>query len=173
MVRPATSFKYKIILLTIFAMAMAYLEAIVVVYIRTIAPPEIFKKVLEFATAGERYRALVEMVRETKVLGGWSINWTEQTREAATIVMLFTVSALAGRRNLERLSFFLWIFGIWDIFYYIWLKVLIGWPESFLDWDVLFLIPVPWVAPVFVPLLASALLLTLAIVIFRRLQKGC
>ena len=39
------------------------------------------------------------------------------------------------------------MFGVWDLFYYLWLKVLIGWPRTWLEWDVLFLIPAVWLGP--------------------------
>ena len=60
--------------------------------------------------------------------------------------MLATVGSAAGRTAVGKFAFFLFLFGVWDIFYYIWLKVFLHWPASLLTWDVLFLIPVPWVA---------------------------
>ena len=46
-------------------------------------------------------------------------------------------------------------FGVWDIFYYVFLRLLIGWPESLATWDLLFLVPVPWIGPVIAPVLVS------------------
>ena len=79
----------------------------------------------------------------------------EVAREAATLVMLIAVAAVARRNAWEGLLYFALAFGLWDIFYYVWLWVFIGWPPSLFTWDVLFLIPVPWLAPVLAPLIVS------------------
>jgi hypothetical protein len=83
---------------------------------------------------------------------------TEIPRETATLVMLATVSWLAGRNGRTRFAYFLVAFGIWDIFYYVFLVPLTGWPRSVLDWDILFLIPLPWWGPVLAPLSIAALM---------------
>ncbi|MGD2080540.1 MAG: hypothetical protein PVJ36_05370, partial [Nitrospirota bacterium] len=62
----------------------------------------------------------------------------------------------------------LWCFALWDIFYYVFLRVWLGWPRTMMDMDVLFLIPGPWVAPVLLPVAASACMATLALVLFAR-----
>src|SRR5438552_17420475 len=79
----------------------------------------------------------------------------EVIREAATLVMLGAVGVLAGRNRGERFALFLYAFGIWDLVYYAFLKLAIGWPESFLTWDILFLLPVPCVGPVITPCLIA------------------
>ena len=63
-------------------------------------------------------------------------------------------------------------FGIWDVFYYIWLWVFLRWPPSLLTWDVLFLIPVPWVGPVLAPLLVSVALVVGSLLILRLKMQG-
>ncbi len=78
-------------------------------------------------------------------------------REAATIVMLGAIAVLAARGFRERIVAFLWTFAFWDLAYYLWLCVLIGWPNSLINPDLLFLIPVPWIAQVWFPLLVSSL----------------
>jgi hypothetical protein len=83
----------------------------------------------------------------------------ELVREFATLVMLFTVGMLAGRTTRMRWGYSLVAFGIWDIFYYIFLKVICGWPQSLLDWDILFLLPLPWWGPVLAPMLIAALMI--------------
>jgi hypothetical protein len=93
----------------------------------------------------------------------------ECSREAATIVMLCTISWLFAQGIYERIAAFLWIFAFWDFFYYVWLRVAIGWPASLCDTDILFLIPRPWVAQVWFPLLISSL--TAAAVWFRCRKK--
>jgi hypothetical protein len=80
-------------------------------------------------------------------------------REAATLVMLAAVGWAAGRRWADRVGHSLVAFGVWDIFYYVWLAVLVGWPQSLFDWDLLFLIPLPWWGPVLSPVLISLLLI--------------
>ena len=79
----------------------------------------------------------------------------EIVREFTTLVMLISVGVLAGSRPMGRFGSFIIAFGVWDIFYYFFLSIFHGWPRSFLDWDLLFLIPVPWMAPVLAPVLVS------------------
>lgn len=83
----------------------------------------------------------------------------ELVREFATMVMLFTVGVLAGKTWRTRLGYSAIAFGVWDIFYYIFLKVICGWPHSLLDWDVLFLLPLPWWGPVLAPMLIALLMI--------------
>ena len=79
----------------------------------------------------------------------------EIVREFTTLIMLISVGVLAGSRPMGRFGSFIIAFGVWDIFYYVFLSIFQGWPRSFLDWDLLFLIPVPWMAPVLAPVLVS------------------
>lgn len=78
-------------------------------------------------------------------------------REAATMIMLGGIAMLAGERTRERVCAFLWTFALWDFSYYVWLRLAIGWPSSLIDFDLLFLIPAPWVAQVWFPMLVSGL----------------
>lgn len=138
--------------ITIFGIAMGFLEATVVVYLREIIYPEGFSfplKVIPF----ELY--LIEL-----------------GRESATIIMLIVIGIIAGRTLTEKFCYFIYTFGIWDIFYYIWLKVTLNWPSSFFTDDLLFLIPVPWVGPVIAPLIVSATMITFALVIIYLQKKG-
>ncbi len=121
----------KLLWLVIFGMAMAYVESAVVVYLRTIYHPEGFTFPLK-------------MITDSKII-------VEVFREVATIIMLLTVAHLAGKNIQERFACLMLTFGVWDIFYYVWLKVLLDWPASVFDWDVLFLIPLPWIGPVIAP----------------------
>jgi hypothetical protein len=93
-------------------------------------------------------------------------------REAATLVMLLGVSVLAGADRWERFLAFCLSFGVWDIFYYAWLWLFIRWPPSLLTWDVLFLIPVPWIGPVLAPLLVSVALVGGALLLLRLKVQG-
>jgi len=96
-----------------------------------------------------------------------SLMTVEVLREAATIVMLVSVALLATSRTRERCAVFLWAFALWDISYYVGLWATIRWPTSLIDFDVLFLIPVPWIAQVWFPLLVSVLTL-IAVGLSRR-----
>ncbi|MEW6599524.1 MAG: hypothetical protein AB1499_00995 [Nitrospirota bacterium] len=142
----------KILWLTIFAIAMAYVESAVVVYLRAIFHPEGFTFPLQ---PFNDYKITVEVFREI-----------------ATIVMLATVAHIAGKNFHERFAFLMLIFGVWDIFYYVWLKVLIDWPASLFDWDVLFLIPLPWIGPVIAPVSIAVLMIISGILIARLSDKG-
>jgi hypothetical protein len=120
-----------------YALAMAFVESAVVVYLRALGH------------AGPSLASTLPILPHPIVL-------IEVAREAATIVMLVAVAALAGRTGWERSLMFLLMFAVWDIAYYGWLWTLIRWPPSLFTWDVLFLIPVPWMGPVLAPLLVSA-----------------
>ena len=81
----------------------------------------------------------------------------ELAREFATVVMMLVVALLAARGFVQRFAAFVYVFGLWDVFYYIWLKVYLGWPAQWLDWDILFLIPWPWFGPWLAPALIALL----------------
>ncbi|HJN16773.1 MAG TPA: hypothetical protein QGH10_14810 [Armatimonadota bacterium] len=108
-----------------------------------------------------------EMLAE---LPGWLIV-TEQTREMATILMLLAVAALVGRNPLEKIATFLFAFGVWDIVYYIALRVMIGWPESLATMDCLFLIPKAWFAPVWIPMCAALVMVAIGAVMMASIEK--
>jgi hypothetical protein len=130
----------KLILLAVFGIAMAHLEGVVVVYLR---------KALGMPESESNKESLDKFpVRYLHI---------EMTREAATIVMLVIIAFLAGDGWVERGVFFLWTFAFWDLFYYGSLYLLIKWPPSIRTIDVLFLIPKPWIAPVWFPVAVSSL----------------
>ena len=115
-----------------FAIAMAWVESASVLYIRT----------------------LVDRIEphqpEPLPLYG-SLGNVELWREAATLVMLATLGMLAGRTWRQRAGYAAIAFGTWDIFYYVFLRIMSGWPRTLLDWDILFLLPLPWWGPVLAP----------------------
>ena len=123
-----------------FAAAMAWVESAVVFYLRTMM------------NRIEPYQP-----DPLPVMGGLAP--VELTREFATLVMLAAIGFLAGRRWQARLGYAAVAFGVWDIGYYVFLKQMCGWPHSMLDWDVLFLLPLPWWGPVLAPVLISLLLI--------------
>jgi hypothetical protein len=97
-----------------------------------------------------------------------SLLTVEVLREGTTIVMLVSIALLAASRVRERCALFLWTFAVWDVSYYAGLWATIRWPTSLDDLDLLFLIPVPWIAQVWFPLLVSVL--TLVVVVLSRRQ---
>ncbi len=125
----------KLLWVALFGISMGYFEAAVVVYLRELFYPEGFVFPLEFNNT--------------------SVCLVEVGREAASMLMLVTVAALSARSFYRRLAYFFFIFAVWDITYYVFLNVLIGWPGSIMTWDILFLIPVTWVSPVLAPVLVS------------------
>lgn len=130
---------------------MGFFESSVVVYLREIAYPEGFCFPL---------KALSHTLSVTEIL-----------RELFSMAMLISISFLLTKRGIERFAWFLYNFAVWDIFYYIFLKLLIGWPESFLTTDILFLIPVIWTGPVLSPILLSVLMILLAVFILNFSKK--
>lgn len=146
------SLRKKIIWLTLFSIAMGFMETAIVVYLRKIYYPNGFGFPL---IPIDPDIALIEFFRE-----------------AATIIMLLGIGILTGKTASQKFAFFIYCFAIWDIFYYVFLKLLIDWPESLSTWDILFLIPVPWVGPVIAPCIVSATMIVLALYIVFYQEKG-
>jgi hypothetical protein len=142
----------RIVWLIIFAAAMAYVESAVVVYLRTIYYPQGFGFPLVPMPPG--------MVA------------IEMGRELATLVMLLGLAMLAGADRWDRILVFCVGFGVWDIAYYVWLWVFLRWPPSLFTWDVLFLIPVPWIGPVVAPVIVSAVLVVGGLLLLRKRAGG-
>ena len=142
----------KIIWLTLFSIAMGFMETAVVVYLRKIYYPD-----------GFRF-PLVPIDPD--------IALTEFIREAATIIMLLGIGILTGKTASQKFAFFIYCFAIWDVFYYMFLKILLDWPQSLFTWDILFLIPIPWVGPVIAPCIVSASMIILAYYIISYQEKG-
>ena len=127
-------------MVVLYAAAMAWVESAVVFYLRSMMD-----------------RLEPYQPDPLPVIGGFAS--VELPREFATMVMLFAVGFLAGRTWRARLGYAVIAFGVWDIFYYVFLKVMCGWPHSLLDWDILFLLPMPWWGPVLAPVLISLLMI--------------
>lgn len=140
-------------IITIFAIAMGFLETAVVVFTRELY----YKAGFNFPLA-TYINPLVFNV--------------ELAREFATIVMLAMIGWLASKKAYEKFAYFIYAFAVWDIFYYIFLKVTLNWPASLLTWDLLFLIPWAWIGPVIAPVICSALFIILAVMIVHYSDKG-
>jgi len=140
----------------IFSAAMGFLESAVVVYLR--------------AALGTPSPTETALMSAREMFSGLSrqLSTIEVYREAATIVMLVCIALLVVRTARERLAVFLWTFAIWDIVYYIGLRLTIGWPSSLATPDVLFLIPIPWYAEVWFPVLVCTLCLVAVLVNKKR-----
>jgi hypothetical protein len=123
-----------------YAVAMAWVESAVVFYLRTM-----FDRIIPYQE------------HPLPLIGG--LGPAELVREAATLVMLLTVGMLAGRNWRSRLGYSAIAFGVWDIFYYIFLKWMCHWPRSLFDWDILFLLPLPWWGPVIAPVSIALLMI--------------
>jgi hypothetical protein len=149
--RPAV---YRWLNVCLFAIAFAWIEAAVVFYLRTMVDRV------------DPYQSPPLPLVEGMV-------WVELVREAATLLLLGAVGWLAGRTWVARLGYALMAFGLWDIFYYVFLKPMTGWPRSLLDWDILFLIPLPWWGPVLAPLLIALLMVVWGTLVTQcpRLQR--
>jgi hypothetical protein len=128
-----------ILWLTVFAIAMAQVEAALVIHLRSIYYSEDPLTVFPLVLLSHRDLAI------------------ELARECATMIMILSVAFLHSRRGIRTFAAFLYAFGVWDIAYYGWLKIMLGWPTRWLEWDVLFLIPWPWLGPWIAPSLVAVL----------------
>ncbi len=131
--------KHIAIPIVLFAITMGMFESAVVVYLRELYYPNGFDFPLKLTST--------------------NIAITEFARELASLLMIGSVAWLGGKKFTQRFAWFLIIFAIWDIFYYVFLKAILGWPESFMSWDILFLIPVHWTGPVITPIIISMIMI--------------
>ena len=141
----------------LFGIAFAYIESAVVVYLRAIFYPDGFTfplQMFDITALGRR------------------LTLTEIGREAATLVLIVTAAWLFGRSRQERGAYVLVIFAVWDIFYYVWLKVLLNWPASIMDWDILYLIPYVWASAVLCPVLVALAMFAFGAAILWRSACG-
>lgn len=142
------SVRARLLWIIVFGTAFGWLEAAVVVYLRRIYYPTGF--------------ALPLQPIDSPILV------VELGREAATLIMLAAVAMLAGRTRWQRFAAFIVAFGVWDLVYYLGLKLALDWPATLADWDVLFLLPWPWLGPVYAPATVALLMVFFGIQVFRR-----
>ena len=124
----------------LYAVAMAWVEAAVVYYLRTLV-----------------HR--IDPYQPNPLPIATGLGEAELVRELATLVMIFTVGWLAGATWRSRFGYMALIFGVWDLFYYVFLRMMTGWPKSLLNWDILFLVPLPWWGPVWAPVSIALLMI--------------
>jgi hypothetical protein len=150
----------------LFAIAFSFIEASVVIYLRAITGFLTGSGLPEVTNLSSSFYHEARIVVEFPP----SLLKVEILREAATILMLGCVASLTVRGIKERWAVFLWVFAIWDIFYYLSLRLTVGWPSSLTTPDVLFLIPIPWISQVWFPLAVS--MLTLLSIMAVRTHRG-
>lgn len=132
--------KARWLIVVLFATAMAWMESATVVYLRLLVNR-------------------VEPYQVDPLPVSVGLGTTELVREAATLLMLIAAGWLAGRNWRSRLGYFVIAFGVWDILYYVFLTIIGGWPQSIFEWDILFLLPLPWWGPVIAPVSIAALMI--------------
>lgn len=157
--------KTKLIALICFGIAFAFVEAVVVVYLRRALNYDVLA-----VRAGQQpivnFGFIAFIPLGSTFFGGSDLVRVEILREIATIIMLISVAYLAARRLAHRLGAFLIAFSLWDIFYYVFLRLLIHWPENLMTPDIFFLIPVAWIGPVLTPIVISTVLLIIGVLKF-------
>lgn len=133
--------------ITVFSMAVGFMESAVVVYLRELYYPHGFAFPLQTMQG--------------------RVGLTELLRELSTLIILTSIAFLAGTNIRQRFAWFFYTFAVWDIFYYVFLKLLINWPDSLLSWDILFLLPTTWVGPVIAPVIVSLTMILFAAVLLQ------
>ncbi len=163
--------KRSVTVLLVFGIAFGYLEAAVVSYLRILHEPA-RRHFYPDRPSGELFPLLtLEQVgtagpEQRKTL------FVEIGREAATMLMLAAIALAVARNARQWTAAFIIAFGVWDIVFYAGLKLLLNWPSSLLTWDILFLIPVPWVGPVIAPIIVSSAMVAAGMWCLRRESTG-
>jgi hypothetical protein len=157
--------------LALFGVAFAYVEAAVVVYLRAVEEP-----IRREASAGGLRDEVFPLltVEQLKQAGPehFHLLLVELGRELATLVTLAAAGLAVARNFRQWLAGFMIAFGVWDVFYYVFLKLLINWPDSLWTWDILFLLPVVWVGPVISPLLVAVSMVVAGTITLWRESAG-
>lgn len=146
------------------SVAFAYVESAVVEYLRALYFP--------LEAGGFRFPLLTPDQFQALGLQHWHRLLIELGRELATLVMLASVGLMAGKNRREAMAHFMIAFGVWDIFFYLWLKVFLDWPTSIMTWDLLFLLPVPWVGPVIAPVIISVVMIASGVTVLFFEDRG-
>ena len=157
--------------LLLFGLSFGYVEAAVVTYSGALYEPA-RERFYPNRPPSDVFPLLTE--RQLKEVGPQQLRLVkaELGREAATLVMMGAVAIGVGRNGMQTLAALLIAFGTWDISFYAFLKLLHDWPASLLTWDLLFLLPVPWAAPVLAPVLVSVSMLGAGFVLLGRDWTG-
>ncbi|HEY2906506.1 MAG TPA: hypothetical protein VGJ29_11455 [Vicinamibacterales bacterium] len=137
------------LVVVVFAIGMAWAEAATVYYLRLMVDR-------------------IDPYQPSPLPMTGNLGGVELVREAATLVMLLMVGMVAGRTKTTRFGYAAIAFGVWDISYYVFLRVICGWPKSLFDWDVLFLLPLPWWGPVLAPICVALLMILWGTMVIQR-----
>jgi len=152
--------------LLLFGISFGYLEAAVVVYLRAIYDP-----IRHRLHPGRGSDDLFPLISPQELADAGPENprrlLIEIGREAATITMLAGFGFAAGRNFNQGMAAFAVVFGLWDIFFYVFLRLMIHWPQSLFTWDILFLIPLPWVGPVIAPVIVASTMVVCGLISLR------
>jgi len=157
--------------LTLFGVSFGYVEAAVVVYLRTIYAP-LREQVLAGTEHDEIFPLLITQRARVELAQYEHVIVAELGRELATLVMLAAVGLALGGDLRRWFAGFMIAFGVWDIFYYVFLKLLLGWPASLWTWDILFLVPLPWVGPVITPCIVALSMIAAGVAVLWREDQG-
>jgi len=160
-----------ILVLLLFGIAFGYLEGAVVVYLRALHEP-VRLHYYPGRNANELFPLLTLDQLRTAAPEQQKILAIEIGREASTMIMLAAIALAVSQSRRQWLAAFAIVFGVWDTVFYLTLKLLLGWPASLLTWDILFLIPVPWVGPVITPVLVALAMIAGGIWCLRRDAAG-
>ena len=163
------SYLRAVAILLLFGVAFGYLEAAVVTYLRILHEPA-RERFYPGQPPAQMFPLLT--LQQVRAAGQGKTLYVEIGREAATMLMLAAIALAVSRNPRQWTAAFAIVFGVWDIVFYAGLKLLLGWPASLFTWDILFLIPVPWVGPVIAPMLVSAAMITAGIWCLRREGAG-
>lgn len=160
--------KARLFALILFGLSFAFVESSVVFYLRKFLGYDSFNQINYQIIANFGFIAFVKF--KESFFRDPQIAAAEVTREFATIIMLFAVAYLTANTLRRRIGAFLIAFAIWDLFYYVFLRLLINWPRNLFDTDIFFLIPIPWIGPVITPLVIAAALLIIGLVFFLEIN---
>jgi hypothetical protein len=157
--------------LLLFGASFGYVEAAVVVYLRGLYEP-LHQQLHPARAPGDLFPLL--RLDQLEAAGPEPLHWLviELAREAATLGLLAAVGLAVAHNGRQWFAAFGIAFGLWDIFYYVFLKVLLDWPDSFLTWDLLFLLPVPWAGPVWAPVVVALTMTGAGVLVLSREASG-
>jgi hypothetical protein len=173
----ASDLRRRLVLLILFGIVFGYVEAAAVVYIRVVYEP-IHQRLFPKTAANDLFPLAVFEQWSREAHPYVKTPFMEMSREVGTLLLLALMAQAVSRTGPQWFASFALVFGVWDLTYYLWLLLLIGWPQTLLEWDLLFVVPVPWVAPVLAPLLVAATMVLTSSIYFwteavgRPMQPG-
>jgi hypothetical protein len=165
------SLRRRVVLLVLFGVVFGYVEAAAVVYVRVMYEP-IHQRVFPERAPDDLFPLFSQEQWAREGPAYLQRPWVEVGRELGTVLLVVLLAGAVSRTFRDGFAAFMLAFGVWDLAYYLWLWLLIGWPHSLGEWDLIFAAPVPWVGPVLAPLLVAAAMTLTAAVYFRCAAVG-